>query len=119
MRTTLRRIWGVNSYLQGEWQAQTDGFEDVWVVIDSDSLAVYEAGEMLCDEEYSINERTYLITGAYRQNFDLFALFEYRAGDRGINEKPVLIGSALLPDGKEKEVYFTKAQTGSGRLHGK
>ena len=103
---------GANSYLEGEWQAQTDGYEDIKVVIDADSLAVYEGEEILCDEEYDLNERTLLITGAYRQDFELFALFEYRGEDG----RTALIGNVVLEDGSHEEVYFSKNQTGSGRL---
>ena len=110
---------GMNSCLQGEWQAITDGYEVVKVVVDEDSLMVYEGNVMLCDEEYSLNERTYLITGAYRQDFDLFALFEYRAGESGAGGKSVLVGNTILADGGAKEVHFRKVQTGSGRLWAK
>ena len=99
---------GPQEGLQGEWHAHGDADDDVEVVIDEDSVRVIDGGRELCDEAYSFDERTQLVTGAYRQDFELFALFEYRSGDEGVNGAPVLIGSALRPDGRTEEIWLSK-----------
>lgn len=99
---------GVQSGLQGEWRAHSDVYADTVVYIDEDSVRVTQDGKVLCDEMYSYDERTMLVTGAYRQDFELFALFEYRDGENGVNGRPVLIGSAVLPGGGAEEIWFSK-----------
>jgi len=78
------------------------------LLIDADSISVFDGSGQLCDEEFNMNERTQLITSAYRQDFGIFALFEYKEGEEGINGKPVIVGSVLQEDGSAEEVFFTK-----------
>lgn len=94
--------------IQGEWRAHGEEYEGFTVDIDADSVRVYEGRRLICDEEYSLNERTMLITGAYRQDFGCFALFEYRDGEDGVNGEPMLVGNAILPDGGYEEIWFSK-----------
>jgi len=94
--------------LQGEWRCTDSGYEDITVRIDEDMLQIFSGSTRLCSEPYAFDERTQLVTGAYRQNFELFALFEYRDGEDGANGKPVLIGSAIGSDGVVEEILFWK-----------
>jgi len=101
-------VLSLDEQLQGEWHAHGAEYDEVYLLIDADSISVFDGSGQLCDEEFNMNERTQLITSAYRQDFGIFALFEYKEGEEGINGKPVIVGSVLQEDGSAEEVFFTK-----------
>lgn len=88
----------------GQWGTRDEQYADVTLEIDEGSLRVLSGGEVLCDEPYLFDERTLLLTSAYRQSFGEFVLFEYRS----TSARPALLGSVVSPDGGHEEILFTK-----------
>lgn len=88
----------------GQWGTRDEQYADVTLEIDEGSLRVLSGGEVLCDEPYLFDERTLLLTSAYRQSFGEFVLFEYRSA----SARPALLGSVVSLDGGHEEILFTR-----------
>lgn len=98
----------LQSGVQGTWQAQTTDYEGYIAEITDSSLLLTHNGRQLCDIEYHYEERTQLITGAYRKDFGPFALFEYQDAAQSSDGRPLLVGSVRSADGTVSDVYFKK-----------